>query len=90
MPIGTSSNVVSPTIGGFVLLKTSLKDCVIFDAMQLTFHLTMFIVEKRARTVRTMSSARLASPLRMTLKKPPMSGFARFCMKSSELFRNSS
>ena len=58
MPTGTSLNVLSPRIGGFTLLKNSLKLCVTLGATHDTRHFTMLIFEKRWRTVLTMAGAR--------------------------------
>ncbi len=90
MPTGTSLNVLSPRMGGLVSRNMSLKLCVALGAMHDTFHFTMFIFEKRWRTVLTIAALRPPPPGCMMLKKPPISGLARFCMKSSEFCLNSS
>src|SRR6478609_10192969 len=90
MPTGTSLKVLSPKIGGFTLLNTNLKLCVTVGDTQDAFHFTICIFEKRWRTVLTMLFEREPPPSRITLKKPPMSGLAMFCMNSSEFCRNSS
>ena len=58
IPTGTSLKELSPRIGGFTLLKTSLKLCVIVGAMHDTRHLTRFIFENRVRTTLTMFAPR--------------------------------
>jgi len=90
MPTGTSLNVLSPKIGGFTLLKTSLKLWVTDGATHEARHFTMCIFEKRWRTVLTMAFEVLPWPSRMTVKKPPISVLAMFCMNSREFCRNSS
>ena len=77
-------------MGGFTLLNTSPKVCVTDGEMQATLHLTMYIFAKRERTALTMAPARPPWPSRMIVKKPPISGFARFCMNSMEFCLNSS
>jgi hypothetical protein len=90
MPTGTSLNVLSPRSGVFMLLKKSLNVCVTLGATHATFQRTMLIFEKRWRTVPTMACAVAPPPSCTTVKKPPISVFARFCMNSSEFWRNSS
>jgi hypothetical protein len=89
MPIGTSLKLLSPTMGGLVSVNASLKLWVIEGARHDTRHLTMCILAKRWRTALTICAARLPPPSRTTLKNPPMSGFARFCMNSRLFSLNS-
>src|SRR5690606_12363965 len=60
-------------------------------AIHATRHFAMYILLKRVRTAFTMfSERRVPSPFCSMLKKPPIWGFAKFCMNSNELFENSS
>ena len=87
MPIGTSWNVPSGAIIGFVFSKTRLNVCSMLELMQLIVQWMSHIWLKRARTRPMIVLAFPAPCPSCTMsKKPPISGLASDCMNCASLF----